>query len=106
MSAPLDRSLFETSRLAPHIRWKMQDPPESAVSHKLALRPIGQACTLRVVVAHRHLPATTLDGSAWGTYGHLMFGEAAVRLRGPDRMSAVLRLASHGLRARRRLRRR
>ena len=35
---------------------------------------------LRVVVAHRHLPATTLDGSAWGTYGHLMFGEAGARL--------------------------
>jgi len=49
---------------------------------------------LRVVVAHRHLPATTLDGSAWGTYGHLMFGEAAVRLREADRMCAVLRLAS------------
>ena len=41
-----------------------------------------------VVVAHRHLPATTLDGSA-GTCGHLMFQEAAVRPRGL-RMCAVL----------------
>jgi hypothetical protein len=31
--------------LAPHIRWMTQDPPESTVPDKLALRPAGrQAC--------------------------------------------------------------
>ena len=35
---------------------------------------------LRVVVAHRHLPATTLEGFACGAYCRLMFGEAGARL--------------------------
>ena len=84
VAPPLTGLYLGTPGLAPHLRWEMHDPPESAVSHGLVRRPMGQACVPLVVVAHRYLPATIPRRFCAGPCGHLLTGEAPwLPRRGP-----------------------